>query len=75
MKRKKCLSPLVKHSDHQVDILPSQAHNLAKFWCRDCGIFIAWLSRKESQIAYDLGLVKNTPNTSHFSNIFDKLDK
>lgn len=66
---------LQKHRDHQVDILPSTAHNLAKFWCRDCQVFVAWLSRQEAKTARQLGLIQLEPKNSHLYSFFDNLDK
>lgn len=55
----KPIPPLIKHRDHQVEIQPSTAHNFAKYYCRDCGVFIAWLSRQEVVRARELNLFEN----------------
>lgn len=56
--KKKPIPPLVKHQNCNVEIQPSTAHNFAKYYCRDCGVFVSWLSKVESQRAQELGLVK-----------------
>ena len=55
---KKPIPPLVKHRDHEVEIQPSTAHNFAKYFCKDCGQFIAWLSKAEVKAAENQGLFK-----------------
>ena len=60
MKRRP-IPPLVKHQDHRVEIQPSTAHNLAKYYCLDCRVFVAWLSRREVEQAQQLKLIQNHP--------------
>lgn len=57
--KKKPIPPLIRHQDHRVEIQPSRAHNLAKYYCVDCGVFVAWLSRAEAQRAQELNLIQN----------------
>lgn len=56
---RKPIPPLIKHQHHQVEIQPSTAHNYAKYYCRDCNKFIAWLSKYEVQKAQELKMIKN----------------
>lgn len=58
-KKKTPIPPLEKHRDHQVEIQPSSAHNFAKYYCVDCGVFVAWLSRQEAARARELNLLEN----------------
>jgi hypothetical protein len=58
MPKKKPVPPLVKHQTHNVEIQPSIAHNYAKYFCKDCGVFVSWLSKIEAEKARELGLIK-----------------
>ena len=62
--KKKSQPPLIKHQHHRVEIQPSTAHNYAKYFCLDCGVFVSWLSRQEALQAQQLGLLKNVQKTT-----------
>jgi len=57
--KKKPQPPLVRHLNHQVEVQPSTAHNYAKYYCRDCGMFVSWLSKIEAQRAREQGLIRS----------------
>jgi hypothetical protein len=59
MKSKKPIPPLVQHQDHHVEVHASTAHNYAKYYCRDCNKFVAWLSKHEALKAQELGLIRS----------------
>ena len=59
--KKKSIPPLIKHQDHRVEVQSSTAHNLAKYYCVDCQVFVCWLSKPEAQKAYESKLVKIVP--------------
>ena len=56
--KKKVIPPLVKHRDHSVEVQQSSAHNYAKYYCKDCGVFVSWLSKVEAERAYAEKIVK-----------------
>lgn len=56
--KKKPIPPLVKHLNHNVEVQPSSAHNYAKYFCKDCGVFVSWLSKVEAENARQQGLIK-----------------
>lgn len=62
--KKKTIPPLEKHRTHSVEIQPSSAHNYAKYFCKDCGVFVSWLSKYEAARARELGLIKNGENNT-----------
>ena len=52
--------PLVKHSSHEVVILPSgNSTHAAKYHCCTCNKFVAWLSQQEYARAKELGLIND----------------
>lgn len=51
--------PLEKHNLHTVKIvLSNNGTHYAKYHCVDCNKFVAWLSRKQTNQALELGMVK-----------------
>lgn len=59
--KKKSTPPLIKHQSHRVEIQSSTAHNLAKYYCIDCKVFISWLSKLEAEKAYESNMVNLVP--------------
>ena len=47
MKNKKSirLSPIDKHSKHQVEIKLGQGPHAGQYWCLECNHHIAWISK------------------------------
>ena len=57
MNKKKPIPPLIKHRDHQVEIQQSTAHNFYKYYCKDCSVFVAWLSKQEVRTGQEKGII------------------
>lgn len=51
--------PLAFHEHHKVEVRPSnKLKGQAYYWCVDCKKWVAWLGKKDSQLAKQLGLLK-----------------
>jgi hypothetical protein len=52
------LVPLARHEHHRVEIRPSdKPPHEAYYWCLNCHMWVAWLSKKDTKKAQQLGLV------------------
>lgn len=57
---KKSIPPIIKHADHEIVILSSgNSMHAAKYHCRSCNKFVAWLSQSEYKQALELGLIND----------------
>ena len=55
----KGMPPLERHASHEVVIrLISDGKHFAKYHCVTCNKWVAWLSRKDTNQALELGLVE-----------------
>lgn len=60
MKLSKHLSIQSKHETHQAVIkLDTTAHHYARLHCVECNKWVKWLTREETNIALELGLVED----------------
>jgi len=51
--------PLIKHAQHPVVVKrSSKLDGQCFYYCTRCRVWVAWLSKQDSQQAQELGLVK-----------------
>lgn len=58
---KRSTPPLERHAQHQVEIRPSTTRHHALYYCLECGVNVAWLSKQQLERARKLGLVNDNP--------------
>lgn len=50
--------PLLKHATHEVEVRESRKlQGQCYYYCVSCGVYVAWLSKQDSEQARQLGLV------------------
>ena len=59
--KKKPQPPFERHRDHQMEIRPSKnAIHMASYYCKDCHVWVAWLSKRDTETARELNLIQES---------------
>jgi hypothetical protein len=57
--------PLAFHQDHRVEVRPApKMPGQGYYHCLDCNKWVAWLTKKDSESARQMGLLKGNKNGS-----------
>jgi len=58
--------PLAFHEHHKVEIRPSnKLKGQGYYYCLNCHVWVAWLTKKDSATARRLGLLKDKKNGTY----------
>ena len=56
--KKRSIPPLEKHSSHDIEIRPSdKLEGQSYYWCKKCNVWVAWLSKQDTENARAMGLL------------------
>ena len=55
--KKAPIPPMIKHAEHEVEIqLIEGSKHYAKYHCKTCNKFVAWVSKEDVSRAHSLGI-------------------